>query len=599
MSEQQPWKTAITTVLGACKDMNRQRRTYAVAIAAALALAATACGNGTGRGDDGNGAFNGALTSIENASDHKGGTLRFAFSSDFDSIDPGNTYYAYSWNFDHYIGRTLLAYKPAPGKDGQQIVPDLATGLGQASADNKTWTYKIKSGVKFEDGTPVTTKDIKYAIERSNYAPEVLSNGPTYFRQYLGTDYKGPYKGDKYGLTAIDTPDDTTIVFHLNQPFADFDYLATLSDTVPVPAAKDTGVNYVNHPVATGPFKVDKYDQGKQLTLVRNPEWSPATDTVHKQLPEKIVVDLGVQANEVDTRMISGDTNIDLAGTGVQAAAQAKVLQSPSLKKNADAATTGFEWLVGITPKVKPLDNVHCRRAVQYAADKLSMQNAFGGPLAGGDIATTVLPTTIDGYQAANAYPSGPNNEGDVAKAKQELQLCGQPNGFSTSISARGDRPKEMGAAQGLQQSLAKIGIKADIQQFQSSKYLQNYGGAPAFTHAHNIGLIMYGWAADFPDGWGYLQQLVDGRAIKASGNSNVGEEDNPKVNALLDEAIQNRDPAARAKIYTQIDQLVMQDATIMPYLYAKALLYHNPKTTNVFVNSTYGMYDYSSLGVQ
>jgi peptide/nickel transport system substrate-binding protein len=568
------------------------------AAAGLLAMSAAACG-GPGTGQSGSGTFNEAITSIVNQSDHKGGTLHFAESSDFDSIDPGNTYYAFSWNFNRFFGRTLLTYNPSPGKVGQQIVPDLATGLGKASDNFKTWTYTLKPGVKFEDGTTVTSKDIKYAIERSNYAPEVLSNGPTYFRQYLGTDYKGPYKGDKYGLSAISTPNDTTIVFHLNQPFADFDYLATLPDTVPVPAAKDTGANYVNHPIATGPYMVQKYDQGKQLTLVKNPNWTSANDSVHKQLADQVVVDLGVQANEVDSRMISGDTNIDLAGTGVQAAAQAKVLQSPTLKKNADAATTGFLWMAGITPQVAPFNNIHCRRAVQYAADKLSMQNAFGGPLAGGDIATTVLPPTINGYHKFDLYPSGPNNQGDDVKAKQELTACGKPNGFSTAISARGDRPKEMAAAQGLQQSLAKIGIKADIQQYESGKYLQNFGGAPAFVHQHDIGIVMYGWGADFPDGWGFLQQITDGRAIKASGNSNVGEENNPQVNALLDQAIQNGDPEARAKLYGQIDQLVMQDATILPYLYAKALLYRAPSTTNVYVSQVYGMYDYPSMGVK
>ena len=75
-----------------------------------------------------------------------------------------------------------MTFKPAAGKESLKVVPDLATSLGKASADAKTWTYTIRKGVKFEDGTEITSKDVKYAVERSNFAPEALSNGPTYFK---------------------------------------------------------------------------------------------------------------------------------------------------------------------------------------------------------------------------------------------------------------------------------------------------------------------------------------------------------------------------------------------------------------------------------
>jgi len=339
------------------------------AATAALALTVTACGGSSGGGSSSPSsaavAFNAASSGLVNASTATGGTLKYVHPADWDSPDPGNTYYAFSWNFGRLYGRTLTTFKNVPGKDGLTVVPDLATSLGKAADGGKTWTYTIRSGLKFDDGSPITTKDIKYAIERT-YALDVLSNGPNYFASLLGTDYKGPYTDTtpgKLGLTAIDTPNDTTIVFHLQQPFSEFDYLATLSQTAPVPVAKDTGATYAEHIVSSGPYKVDSYQPGKSMSLSKNPNWSASTDPNRKQTADKIEVTLSVEANDLDSRLIAGDADIALDGTGVQAAAQAKVLSDPNLKKNADNPVTGFARWIAIGTKVAPFDNVHCRMA--------------------------------------------------------------------------------------------------------------------------------------------------------------------------------------------------------------------------------------------
>ena len=114
--------------------------------------------------------------------------------------------------------------------------------------------------MKFSDGTPITSADVKYAIERTNYSPDVLSNGPTYFKATLvdnpGKGYQGPYKDKTGNLKSIVTPNATTIVFHLKKPFADFDYLTSNPQTAPVPKAKDTGADYVKHIVSSGSYRV-------------------------------------------------------------------------------------------------------------------------------------------------------------------------------------------------------------------------------------------------------------------------------------------------------------------------------------------------------
>ena len=197
------------------------------------------------------------------------------------SFDPGNTYYAADWDFARFYSTTLMTFKNCPGACGKTLVPALATAPGTVSDNGLTWTYHIKSGVKFQDGTPVTSQDVKYAVERT-FDRGVLANGPNYFQTLLGgnaASYPGPYKDkskDKMGLTAIDTPDSTTVVFHLAKPFSDFNYLATIPQTAPVPPDKDTGASYQTHIVSTGPYKFQSYQLNKTAVLVPNPQWNAA-----------------------------------------------------------------------------------------------------------------------------------------------------------------------------------------------------------------------------------------------------------------------------------------------------------------------------------
>jgi peptide/nickel transport system substrate-binding protein len=557
-----------------------------------------ACGNGGGNASSST-MFDAGNTGVVNASNTAGGTLKYGITSTPDSTDPGNTYYAYNWNFTRLYARPLLSYKPVPGSAGLQLVPSLATGLGQVSDNGLTWTYHIQSGLKYEDGSPITTKDVKYAIERSNYARGVLPNGPTYFAQYLADPtYPGPYKDtspDKMGLTSVETPNDTTIVFHLRSPFADFDYLVANPQTAPVPPAHDTGAQYQTHPWSSGPYKFSSYNPNTGLTLVKNTNWDPKSDPDTKQLVDKITVTYNLQANDLDARLLDGSIDLDLGGTGVQTAARAKILSKASLKDNADAALSGSLLYGAIDTQV--IRNVDCRRAINYAVDKTVQQSAYGGPLAGGDIASTVLPPNILGYQKFDDYAATTQVNGDPASAKSELQKCGQPNGFSFNIAARSDRPKDVAAATGIQEALAKVGIKTDILQYPSGEYTSTFAGSPQFMQQHNIGLAMYGWAADWPDGFGFLQQIADGRAIKQAGNSNISMVNDPQINSLFDQAARSTDTNTRDQIYGQIDKIMMNQAVALPEVYAKSLLYRSPKLTNVYVTEAYGMYDYTQIG--
>jgi peptide/nickel transport system substrate-binding protein len=584
----------------------RKRTAAVVAAGAALVLALTGCGGSktpsSNNSTTGNAVYNAAIGKVANVSTKRGGTLTFANSGDWDSLDPADTYYGYSWDFVRLYGRALTMFAPKPGNAGSQLVPDLATSLGKASADGKTWTYTLRSGLKFEDGSPITSKDVKYAVERS-LDKNVFVNGPTYFNDLLDLQgYTSPYNDptpDKLGCKCIDTPDDTTIVFHLNKPFGGFDYLAMLPATIPVPQSKDTGIKYKEHPISSGPYEFDTNNPGKNFSLKRNPNWDASTDPNRTALPDKIEVSLNVNADDIDNRLLAGDLDVAVEGTGVQTAAQGRILADPNLKKNADLASITRLWFSVINSDVKPLDNIHCRKAVEYAVDHEGYQRAYGGSV-GGDIATSLLPPQIPGSKPIDLYNVKSKPNGDDDTAKQELQACGQPNGFSVNISYRAERPKEKATAESMQQALAKVGIKLTIKPYPLADYAKLYAGKPDFAKSNNLGIIVYGWGADWPDGFGFLQQIVDSRVIRAAGgNTNLGIKI-PAVDSLIDQALATTDAATRNPLWGQIDQTVMENAEAIPGVWAKSLDYRSPNVTNAYINDGLGgFYDYAWMGVK
>ncbi|MFD7286786.1 ABC transporter substrate-binding protein [Streptomyces sp. NPDC059863] len=579
--------------------MNSRKTASAIAVTLALALGATACGSGDSKDKDGNGGgsakADAGLSSIVNASTKKGGTVTYEHSSGPDSLDPGNTYYGWVQNFSRLYGRSLVTFKPAAGKEGLQVVPDLATSLGKGSPDAKTWTYTLRKGVKFQDGTEVTSADVKYAIERSNFAPEALSNGPTYFKSYLegGEKYKGPYKDKSAeGLKSIETPDKYTITFKLNKPFADMDYLAAFSQTAPVPQKADKGAEYVQNIVSSGPYKFDSYSESRGATLSRNPEWDPASDPIRKALPDKIELKFNVNASTIDEHLLSDSITADIGGTGLQSKTQPKVLVKAAEKAKTDNPYAGALQYLAMNVKVKPFDNIDCRKAVQYAVNKAGVVDSIGGAVKG-EPASTMIPPSVAGYKKFDLYPT-PGNKGDAAKAKEALTKCGQPNGFKTSLTARSDRPDEVLAATQIQQSLKAIGITADIKQFPADKYFTDFAGSPKWVHDNNAGLMMMAWGADWPTGYGFLDQIVNGAAIKPSGGTNLMELNDPTINKALTDGIGTLDATARGDKWGEVDKLVMENASAVPLFYRKNLLYRPESATNVTVAESYlGMYDY------
>ena len=204
----------------------------------------------------------------------------------------------------------------------------------------------------------------------------------------------------------------------------------------------------------------------------------------------------------------------------------------------------------------------------------------------------------MPGYQKFDLYEATTKTQGDPAKAKQELSACGKPNGFSTGIAYRSDRPTETQGAQALQQALEAVGIKTTLHGFPTSSYFNTFAGVPKYMATHNIGIAFGGWGADWPDGYGFLDELVAGNTIVPAGNTNIGMLNDPVVNNLFTKAAGITDATQRNAIWGQIDQQVMKDAVIVPIVYAKALIYRPPTLSNVYFNQAYQADNYAVMGL-
>ncbi|MFD9194304.1 ABC transporter substrate-binding protein [Streptomyces phaeochromogenes] len=591
------------------RTTGRRKQAAAAAAVVAALLSTAACGGG-GNDDDGgskNGAagFNAANNKVAQASlAKKGGELKFAGAQDADSWDTTRGYYGFAWNFMRYYSRTLVTGKAEPGAKGAEVTPDLATSTAKISDDGKTYTYTLRDGVTWEDGKPITSKDVKYGIERV-WAQDVLSGGPVYLKDVLDPkgEYKGPYKDkskDKLGLKAIETPDDKTVIFKLPEANSDFEDILGLASASPVRQDKDTKSKYGLKPFSSGPYKFQSYTPNKKLILVRNENWKQSSDPIRKAYPDKISLTLFTNANDMDQRLINGDYDLDIGQTGLSPQGRTTALKQH--KANLDNPVSGYIRYAVFPQSVKPFDNEHCRKAVIYGADHESLQTARGGPVAGGEIGTNMLPPSVPGSegQKYDPYESATTNKnGNVAKAKEELKACGQPNGFKTTIAVRNNKPVEVATAESLQASLKKVGITVDIDQFDGA---QTTGiiGSPENVKKKGYGIIIMGWGPDFPTVQGYGMPLWDSKYILESGNNNFALIKDKTIDGLFDDYVKELDEAKKVEISTEINHKVSEGAYYLPFVFEKFINWRSSRLANVYTTDNYsGQYDFVNLGLK
>jgi peptide/nickel transport system substrate-binding protein len=536
----------------------------ALALAAVGVLALSAVGSGSGASEQ----------------RKRGGTLKLINAGDTDSVDPGQTYYSFGWMVLTAVHRTLYA-TPA---NSTKTVPDLAAALPTISADGKTVTVKIKRGIRF--GPPVnrevTSADVKYAIERSFSVSVTNGYVSLYFSDLVGYPAKPP-KTPK-PVSGIQTPDKYTIVFKLKQPGTTLAGALVMTNTAPVPkeyAAKydsKTTSDYGFYQAATGPYMFEAdasgnnkgkgYTPGRQMRLVRNPNWSARTD-YRPAYVDAIEVKQGFTDTAVGIRQILNGT---ADGTGdlvnIPGATLKQVTTTAKYKDNWYRWSNGWGY-IGLNTRKKPFDNVNVRRAANYVMDKNAIRLIAGGPLSG-DIATHILGPEFKGkgFEAAGGAGFDPyrsrNHSGDVNKAKAEMRKAGYADGlydgpaltyytFNTTPA-----PQQ---AKVVQASLAKIGIKVNIKLASIDAMFTKFCVVQKFLPE----ICSLGWLPDFKDPVTMIDPLFNGKAINPNYTNNMSQLDDPAVNAAIERAKLIKDPDVRYAAWGKIDKMIMAQAPIVP----------------------------------
>ncbi|MEV6746977.1 ABC transporter substrate-binding protein [Streptomyces sp. NPDC051080] len=566
------------------------RRVAAATAVLVVAAGAAACGPKDNKGGDGSSGAAGKP--------QKGGTLTVLNSKPQEDFDPARLYTSGGGNVPSLVFRTLTTRNREDGAAGAKVVPDLATDLGTPSKNATVWTYTLKDGLKYEDGTAITSADIKYGIERS-FAAE-LSGGAPYLRDWLigGADYQGPYK-DKKGLDSIETPDAKTIVFHLNKPEGEFPFLATQTQTTPVPRAKDNGTKYEEHPISSGPYKVVKNEgDGERLILERNPHWSASTDEERKAYPDRIDVRSGLDSAVINQRL-SASQGADAAAvttdTNLGPAELAKVTGDKKLAARVGTGHFGYTNYIAFNPKVKPFDDPKVRQAISYAVDRSSVVNAAGGSSLA-EPATTFLPDQAAfGHTPYDHFPAGKN--GNAAKARELLKEAGHPKGLTVTLTHSNDKDFATSPeiATALQEALKTAGITVKLQGLESNDYSDT-----VYNLKSEPGFFLGGWGADWPSGGPFFAPIFDGRQIVKSGyNFNSGQLNDAAVNKEIDEINKLTDLDAAAKRWGALDKKVGEQALTVPLFHPVYKRLYGESVKNVVISDWTGVLDISQVAVK
>ncbi|MGA5194321.1 ABC transporter substrate-binding protein [Streptomyces exfoliatus] len=574
--------------------MNKRTRVLATALVTTLALGATGCAGGEkpdGSRDRGKNPALANSGAVLGGTPQKGGTLTILSNQDFTHLDPARNWVMGDMDFGtRLLYRTLLTYKAEPGAKGGELTTDLAEDLGVSSNGAKTWTFTLKPGLKYEDGTPITAQDVKYNVERS-FSPD-LPGGPDYAARYLvgAEGYQGPAQGKH--LDSVKTPDDRTIVFELRKPFAEFPYATVLPTFAPVPKSQDKGPQYDNRPFSSGPYKIESYARDKQLVLVRNTHWNPATDTVRKAYPDRIVVTMGLKGNQIDDRLIaaSGADASAVSWGKLRPESTPKVLTKPEVKARLLAESTNCTEMLQMHTGRAPFDDVRVRRAVQYALDREAVLTASGGP-ALNDPATALMPGSL--------FSGGKQPDtlkipltGDVEKAKRLLKEAGKTS-LTTSITvSNGD--KAVGEA--IQQSLGRAGIEVTIETVDPSAFYDTIGDTKNRTD-----LAYTGWCPDFPSGSTFLPFVFDGRYIKEKGNSgNHSLFRDDATMKRMDEIAAMTDAEQANKAWQELDAQILAKAPTAPAVIERMPLLIGTNIAGAFGHTSFGgQIDFATVGLK
>ncbi|MBD2100836.1 ABC transporter substrate-binding protein [Leptolyngbya sp. FACHB-261] len=467
--------------------------------------------------------------------------LVFGRGSDSPSLDPANASDFESFIVTRNLYETLVALK-----DGTtDIEPELAESW-QISPDGKTYSFKLRQGVKFHDGTDLNADAVVTNYERWLNK----EGGGTY--DYFQTVFGG-FAGEPDLLTqSVKAVDPYTVEFQLKRPFGPFlGALSLPAFGIVSPKALVSGQSINDKPVGTGPFRFKQWLRNETITLEKFPEYWRQGEPRVAQLIYQVVPEDQARLTALNTQQIDlmDGLNPDQLSQ-VQGQDQLQVFKRPSF-------SIGY---LGFNVTKPPFDKVQVRQAISYAVNKQAVVQAFYAGNA--QAAINPMPPSIPGYaNQIQDYDYNPD------KAKQLLTEAGLPNGFDTEIwiSSKGSKilPKADRMAEAFQQDLAKVGIRAKIVDSEWATFL-------ADTRAGKQQMFLLGWSGDYADAESFLGPLFNGRNIPGNNRFRYN---NPRVNKLLDDALVLTDEAERRALYVQAQEILKQDAPLVPLVHVSLLL--------------------------
>ncbi len=543
-----------------------------------------------------------------------GGTIYMLTQAEqWDQVDPQRVYTGEDLAFfGATIYRSLVTYKSSTDPAvANTLEPDMATDTGTANADATEWSFTLRDGLTFQDGSPITCEDVKYGVSRT-FATDVINQGPTYQIQYLdiptlddGTSaYKGPYSGegqDLYDKAVV--CDGNTITFHLNQPVADFNYTTTLGFN-PVPQAADTGETYGDHPMSSGPYQIDSYTTGNggKMVLVRNPNWDPASDPVRKAYPDKWEIDFGIDPKVMDQRIMAsqGDDAYAIQYGNIQPENLATVFADEKTP-NPDYVGRAFSdydpYARYYFIDVNKIPNVKIREAMAVALDRAAIRINSGGAFAG-DLGDGVIkPNLGDQYAPTGMWTdlfgqAIPDN-GDPEFAKQLISESGEaaPT-LKWDYPQTPTRDKEAAI---VVDSLGKAGFNVTANPIEPGQYYSivfDDKKASAFGWA--------GWGPDWPNASTIIPPLFTNKGgwnLSRVDQGNAGTND-PQWNDKVSAALSELDHATQATMWQDLNKEAMQNVYAIPTTFGLTQTIGGTKIGGLYQWAPYGSWPYGDLYV-
>jgi peptide/nickel transport system substrate-binding protein len=584
-------------------------------VAAVSAITLAACGDD----DDSSGVSGGDFAPTTEAPEDaaEGGSLDIISAGFFDYLDPGAAFYNYTYVFTNAAHRGLMGWQP--GDEGKPS-PDLAAEEPEVSEDLKTVTFTLHDDVRFSPPVDreVTSADVKYAIERTllpgvenaytaSYM-DLIEGFPEAQKAVEDDDTVAP------DISGIETPDDETIVFNLTEGYGEVLVQAlTLPASAPVPEeyAKEFDAEspstYDTHQVTTGPYMIENnsegettgYSPGKELKLIRNPNWDPETDYRPAYLDEITFREGFTDVNSAFTRILEGESQINGDILPTPAALKLSAQEFPD---QLELAPSGGNRYVALNTQLPPFDDIDVRKAVLAAADREAMRLARGGELVG-PIATHFIPPGVPGFEEAGGLEGAgldfmANPAGDPDLAAQYMQDAGYDSGKYEGdekvlmVAENAGIDKEVGEV--VLQQFQDLGFDVEFRQVNSNIMYTKFCSVPKAEVAvcPNVG-----WVKDFNDPQAMLDPTFNGENIEPTANSNWPQLDVPEINEQMDEAALIGDIDERAEVWGDLDTQVMEQAPAIPYVWDDQGNVRSPNVQGV-INLSNGQWDiaYTSL---